>query len=193
MDDLAVVVSKIMPELLSRPALSLALEQRAKFEGWLKIELAYALSSHASAVTFEEEYPGPSGKFRADLAVTLKGSRRYIMLKTVNTNFRFDGVETLHRPITRNIKGVIEDVVKLQSCPSETFPYILFAVFSVGSDLPAQLKQIGAYLRRIEQAGIEYTAQGIVERAGPWGIAWRLARVRSQSATTITIEDGHLD
>lgn len=41
--DAAVILGECLDALLRCPALGPALRQRAKFEGWLKVELAHAL------------------------------------------------------------------------------------------------------------------------------------------------------
>lgn len=97
-----------------RPLLALAVRQRAKLEGWLKFELA---------ARTEQEGFGPVqvaagyGEGRADITLH-RGTERYdLELKTPNTNWRVPGVETKHRPVTKNFAGVVADAHKLAAAP----------------------------------------------------------------------------
>ena len=54
-----------------RPLLAVALRQRAKFEGWLKFELALYAEQHG-ATNVEVETPSDTGA-RADLSFTYGG------------------------------------------------------------------------------------------------------------------------
>ena len=88
--------------------------QRAKFEGWLKFELAACAAGHgATGVSLEAPY---SDSCRCDLAFHFEGRRVMMELKTANTNWRIDGVESSTRPITENIAGVVRDGMKLRGC-----------------------------------------------------------------------------
>jgi hypothetical protein len=105
---------------------ALALKQRAKFEGWLKFELAAGLAaSGIPEVRLEEEYRQRSG--RADLLV----SGIPVELKTCNTNYRVPGCENHHRPITRNIEAICDDCRRLARAWDGGI--MAFAVFPVTS------------------------------------------------------------
>jgi hypothetical protein len=56
-----------------------------------------------------------------------------IELKTVNTNYRFKNVEKKTRPITKNIKGVINDIEKLKAL-EYTNKSVMFVVFPLTLD-----------------------------------------------------------
>lgn len=102
---------------------ALAARQRAKFEGWLKFELAdKAQREGASEVRVEPVLPGG----RADLSFVLAGERHIVELKTPNTNYRIEGVEALTRPITKNIASIVEDAEKLARCGGGVIAFILF-------------------------------------------------------------------
>jgi hypothetical protein len=166
-------------DLLGRPALSIALRQRAKFEGWLKIELAHALEDRGASVSLEAGVPGT--RYRADVRATLPGPEEaYIMLKTVNTNFRFSGISSLTRPITKNIRGVIEDVSKLRASASEAPRLVIFPVFPVAAGIPIRELQLKRYITRIKSSGGSIEREGFLTPSGSdgsWGIAWFIARV----------------
>lgn len=101
----------------------MAMSQRAKFEGWLKFELADAARRNgATNVKFEPRLT--SG--RADLSFDLKGVPCVIELKTPNTNYRMEGVEARSRPITNNIASIVLDAQKLAACGGGVIAFILF-------------------------------------------------------------------
>jgi hypothetical protein len=82
---------------------AIAVRQRAKFEGWLKFEIAAHLVEHGiSAIEVESGYTdseAPPG--RADISFTYDILRYDLELKTPNTNYRLPGVVNKHRPITK--------------------------------------------------------------------------------------------
>ncbi len=99
-----------------RELLRIAVRQRAKFEGWLKFELA-AYAESMGAVDVEVEAAAEdSSNSRADLTFNYNGDRCDVELKTCNTNWRMKGVLAKTRPITKNVAGIIEDARKLQHC-----------------------------------------------------------------------------
>src|SRR6266700_5182540 len=95
---------------------AIAMRQRAKFEGWLKFELAaYAQLKGAAEVTVEAATDDSSGS-RHDLTFYYGAERCNVELKTCNTNWRMKGVLVKTRPITKNVAGTIKDAGKLQNC-----------------------------------------------------------------------------
>lgn len=110
--------------------LAIALRQRAKFEHWLKFELAHrVIQGGASNVLVEESISSSDNQYKCDLAFTLDQIRYYVELKTANTNWRIPGVLNLTRPITRNIAGIIGDANKLRnSVRNGIVAFILFPI-----------------------------------------------------------------
>jgi hypothetical protein len=165
----------IMSRLLRDPVLDVALRQRAKFENWLKIELASALAQTGYTVRLEESYSiGPRQSYRADIMVANGQDISLIMLKTVNTNFRFPGVENHSRPITKNIAGVIEDMAKLTLRPAATAGYALFVTFPVASHRQDRDNQLQMHINRIWKQSAQPVASGFVPRHPEWGLTWHL-------------------
>jgi hypothetical protein len=114
--------------LEAHPAIvALACRQRAKFEGWLKFELA-AEAARAGAGPVEVE-PGHAEGGRGDLRFRLRGSDYLVELKTANTNYRLPGVASRHRPITKNIAGIVADAEKLSA--SEQQGLVAFVLFPI--------------------------------------------------------------
>lgn len=169
-------LSTNLNSLLCREVLGPVLQQRAKFEGWLKIELAYALQRHGLPVQLEEPIPGT--RHRADLAVeSPEGELFYIMLKTVNTNFRFPGVDRRTRPITQNISAVIDDVEKLISAASGQAGLVVFSVFPVAANRAKRDAQLMKHIARIEAILVAENFIVPPSSNGSWGVAWFIFRV----------------
>jgi len=122
----------IIEVIRARPGLvALALRQRAKFEGWLKFELAaYAEAQGAEAVEVESAL-GELDHSRSDLTFTYRGRYCGVELKTCNTNWRIEGARSCTRPITKNIKGIIADAKKLENFPGDGI--VAFCMFPVPS------------------------------------------------------------
>jgi hypothetical protein len=130
--------------------IAIATRQRAKFEGWLKFELAaYAELNGASEVQVEAATDDSSGS-RGDLTFHYCGERCDVELKTCNTNWRMKGVMDKTRPITKNVAAVIEDAGKLQNCSGHGI--VAFCIFPVG---PGDMRWT-EYLSRISSgAGVQ--------------------------------------
>jgi hypothetical protein len=142
--------------------MSLAMSQRAKFEGWLKFELAeYAISEGATDVVIE---PRINEKFlsRADLAFTYNGNRIIIELKTPNTNYRMTGVENRTRPITKNIHSILEDIKKLGSHGVEgIIAFVLFPVRTVDNQWKIYLDRIKNMSENIRIENVCYSRKKV--------------------------------
>jgi len=94
--DLAnLIFDEIKLKLENNQGLSIFAKERAKFEGWLKVELCDSLSKYFKDVAPE----------RNRFDVTFENWA--IELKTVNTNIRYENVKNKTRPITKNTQGVI--------------------------------------------------------------------------------------
>jgi len=119
--------------------LGVALCQRAKFEGWLKFELAERALSEGALVEFEPALPVGG---RADLAVLRNGVSTFIELKTANFNWRVPGIENKTRPVTMNVAGIIEDARKLRAVGG-----VIAAIFF---PIPKGDERWRRYVQRIE-------------------------------------------
>lgn len=133
-----IIFRQITPKLESNQGVSIFAKERAKFEGWLKVELCDSLVKYFQVVP---------EKNRVD--ITFNGWA--VELKTVNTNIRYENVKNKTRPITKNVQGVIDDIEKLKST---NYPQkaILFVVFPINHDnqfWQIQLRRISTLLRKI--------------------------------------------
>lgn len=111
--------------------LAIAVKQRAKFEGWLKFELAHALNC---------KYPGVVVEFSAErnggekVLVDLHANNSLIELKTANTNYCKDLCQSPTRPITKNVESINHDIEKLKSISFSGKKYIAFTMFPLDSE-----------------------------------------------------------
>lgn len=118
----------IVGVLTARPEITrLAVCQRAKFEGWLKFELA-AWAENAGAQDVILEAPLSTGQMRADLGFTLGGMTHVVELKTPNANWRMDGVVVKGRPVTKNIASIVEDGNKMRAGSGGIVAFTFFPV-----------------------------------------------------------------
>ena len=100
--------------------LEIAFKQRAKFEGWLKFEIAKEFQT--SGKDTKVEYPIAKGH------VDLFADNCLIELKTPNTSYNHPDLESKTRPITDNVNSIISDVDKLRNI-TENHCYDLFIAF----------------------------------------------------------------
>ncbi|MDD2470150.1 MAG: hypothetical protein PHI22_04410 [Bacilli bacterium] len=126
-----------------RDLLMIPLKQRAKFEGWLKFELAHALVLEEME-NVEVETRSENSFKRADIKFESKGESYKIELKPPNTNWRLDGIENKHRPITKNINSIIHDTYKLNTGDSSIgiIAFVLFPLSSNDEDWKFYIKRI---------------------------------------------------
>ena len=106
--------------------LAIPLRQRAKFEGWLKFELAYFLEKFG-AENVEVESKSFYGKDRTDITFFWQNEPYSIELKTSNTSWKINGVNSNQRPISKNINSIIKDAKKLNK-ESGIVAFVLFPI-----------------------------------------------------------------
>lgn len=115
------IFDEIKPKLENSQGLSIFAKERAKFEGWLKVELCDSLSKYFKDIAPERD------------KIDITFLNWAIELKTVNTNYRYKNVEIKTRPITMNVQGVIDDIENLKSTNYD-HKAILFVAFPVTHD-----------------------------------------------------------
>ena len=140
----------IVAVLNNHPSITrLALCQRAKFEGWLKFELAaYAESKGATKILLEAPSQFANSQ-RSDLSFTFQGTVYDVELKTPNTNWRMQGVLNKTRPITKNVASVVADAKKLKKNSQHGLvAFVLFPIPSNDSRWEEYLSRIATDLNR---------------------------------------------
>ena len=115
---IADTIKKILSK--NQDLLEIAFRQRAKFEGWLKFEIAKEFQK--SGKDTKVEYPIAKGH------VDLFADNCLIELKTPNTSYTCKGVDPKTRPITDNVNSIISDVDKLRNI-TEGLSYDSFIAF----------------------------------------------------------------
>ena len=119
-----------------RDTVWIAVRQRAKFEGWLKLELAHALEGAGlTDIRLECQY---MGRKKADLAFRIEGSRCFVELSMCNTSWRVEGVEPATRPITKNVRHVLRDIEKLKMVKEPDLGIALALFFPVPTSWSVQ-------------------------------------------------------
>jgi len=114
-----IILDKLSLRLENHKGLKIFAVERAKFEGWIKVELCDILLAY-----FKEVIPE---KNRVDISFSDWG----IELKTLNTNIRYEGVNNKSRPITNNTNGVVIDINKLKKLDCYKNKAVLFIVFPI--------------------------------------------------------------
>lgn len=121
--------------------LQIPLRQRAKFEGWLKFELACYLDQIGMR-SVEVESQG-SFRYKTDIVFFKDDDLYSLELKTPNTNWMIPGVNSSGRPITKNIQSIVDDALKLNS----QYGIVAFVLFPV----PVDDSRWEVYLKRISE------------------------------------------
>ena len=117
-DDLWTTIKTNLPEKIqAHKGLSYFVQYRAKFEGWLKVAICEILADKMKEIVPEKD--------RIDIV----GDDWALELKTINTNYRYPHIENRTRPITKNIKGVVEDIDSLMKNDIYSKKAVIFIAF----------------------------------------------------------------
>lgn len=140
-----IIIELIEKIIKDHPILiNVCMRQKAKFEGWLKFELAQALEMFGvEQLSVEYKY---ASNFRADISFIFNNERFLLELKTSNTNWVIDGIDSKTRPITKNIDSIIIDGLKLSDCDGHGI--VVFILFP----LPVNDRRWFKYLQRIAES-----------------------------------------
>lgn len=183
---IADTIKKILSK--NQDLLEIAFRQRAKFEGWLKFEIAKEFQK--SGKDTKVEYPIAdlfADKVLPELYrnteverliqrghVDLFAENCLIELKTPNTSYTCEGVDPKTRPITDNVNSIISDVDKLRNI-TEGLSYdsfIAFVMFPIDTN-----KKYMGHVNKIEN---HIQAQGLKITK-----AQRTVRIKSIPALSI--------
>ena len=135
----------------NRSLLKIPLRQKAKFEGWLKFELAHWLENQGVGQV-EVESKVDYRRDRTDITFFHNNEPCSVELKTPNTNWKIPGVVNNGRPITINIQSVVDDAEKLNS----TYGVVAFVLFPI----PFHDNRWEEYLNRInEKTGLQVSRE----------------------------------
>ena len=106
--------------------LRIPVRQKAKFEGWLKFELAHYLED-IGMKSVKVESKVWLCRDRIDITFFHDGEPYSLELKTPNTNWKIEGINSNCRPITKNIQSIISDAIKLNS-ENGIVAFVLFPI-----------------------------------------------------------------
>ena len=137
---LNITANDLINKISSRIGLNQFIIERAKFEGWLKVELIDTLLKNDILALPEID--------RIDISF----HDTAIELKTINTNYRFLNVKNKRRPITKNINGIIKDISDLKSKMFKD-KFVIFIVFP----LELNIKKWEKHINKIENELSELT------------------------------------
>ncbi|MBL7766776.1 MAG: hypothetical protein JNJ58_11820 [Chitinophagaceae bacterium] len=143
------IINEAISTILSsrKDIMPVFLRQKAKFEGWLKFELAHKLEKQGMK-NVEVESKHERNRSRCDIAFEYEYHNYKIELKTPNTNWKIAGIKNSIRPITKNIQSIIDDTRKLNS----SYGIVAFVLFPI----PIHNTSWKSYIERInERTGIE--------------------------------------
>ncbi len=122
--------------------LTFFIKNRAKFEGWLKVELCDILSKHTNDITPEKD--------RIDVVF----NEWALELKTSNTNYRYEDIQNKHKPITKNVANIIKDITDLrnnQKYSNKAVIFIIFPLSKTTKDWQQHLKKIENELKELKE------------------------------------------
>jgi hypothetical protein len=121
-------------------AVWIAIRQRARFEAWLKIELAAALEENPR-VECQLEAPFGDGR-RCDLLVDHDFTKLYIELKAICSNWSVPGVEKKSAALTQSIAGFIADVERLRCAKGHGICIAAFVEFPIPEEDERWMRQL---------------------------------------------------
>lgn len=135
-----IIFDEIGSKLANNQGLAVFAKERAKFEGWLKVELCDSLSKYFVDVAPE--------KNRIDVTF----DKWAIELKTVNTNIRYVNVKNKTRPITKNTQGMVENIKKLKSTnyANKAILFVVFPITHDNNDWQIQFQRISILLKEVK-------------------------------------------
>ncbi len=155
-----------------RPLLAIAFRQRAKFEGWLKFELAACAEQRgATSVCVEatSQDPAVASRRRSDVAFHFDHVRYDVELKTPNSNWRLPGVDNVTRPITKNIADIVLDARKLSaSADHGIVAFVLFPIPSGDARWHEYLERVSTTLK-MQLSTVDHTAQITIPLSEAYG------------------------
>ena len=145
------IFKEIKPKLENSQGLTIFARERAKFEGWLKVEVCDSLSKY-----FRDVVPELYTTERKWIDISFQNW--VIQLKTVNTSYRYKNVEIKTRTITMNIQAVIDDIEYLKSKNFDNRA-VLFVAFPATHDHEKwqdHYQKISSLLRRIKHVSFNF-------------------------------------
>ena len=157
---LETILDDLKTKLENSKGIDVFVKNRAKFEGWLKVEIVNILCNRMPDKTDKIIPEAPD----SNKNITSEKNKNYqhvdiifddnsaLELKTINTNYRHDKVKNKIRPISYNIKQLIADIKKLRDLQNKDIKNkaILFVVYPLPDDNIDEFKEKHLQKLRIE-------------------------------------------
>ena len=137
------IIKELVKKISKSEGLAIFAKTRAKFEGWLKLELVGLLKNYWNTVKVEEDTSDKKRK------IDIVCDEWAFELKTVNTSYKTNNVPDKTRPITQNVTGVIKDIKKLRKQCRKKYKIVIAVIFPVDNNNKYWRKHEG----RIEKEG----------------------------------------
>jgi hypothetical protein len=159
---LETILDDLKTKLENSKGIDVFVKNRAKFEGWLKVEIVNILCNRILDKT-DKIIPE---KYRIDVVFDDSA----LELKTVNTNYRGEDIENKNRPITLNVEQLEKDIDKLRKLHKKGIKNkaILFVVFPLPGNKAEKFEAEHLSKLRVEKQDIMYrqfkTINGITNR-----------------------------
>lgn len=123
-------------------------QQRAKFEGWLKIELAAKLYGKFSDTTLEYSYPH-NKLSHADIF----SNDYYIELKTSDTDCAYNNCVPGRKRFSNNVSAILDDINKL--CTHRYKGIVAFVLFPWNKNCQPNIRRIRIRVSKIPKIAIK--------------------------------------
>lgn len=117
-----IIEQEVPSKINQHKGLNSFIKNRAKFEGWFKVELCDILSKYTNNITPEKD--------RIDIVF----DDWALELKTSNTNYQYKDVENKTRPVTKNVTSIIKDIVDLEKNENYKNKAVVFIVFPLSKN-----------------------------------------------------------
>jgi len=159
---LETILDDLKTKLENSKGIDVFVKNRAKFEGWLKVEIVNILCNGIPDKT-DKIIPE---KYRIDVVFDDSA----LELKTVNTNYRRKGIVNKTRPITLNVEQLENDINKLRKLHRIDIrnKAILFVVFPLSENNIEEFEAEHLTKLSVEKQDIIYrqfkTINGITNR-----------------------------
>jgi len=141
------IVECLIPKLEKNEGLYIFARRRAKFEGWLKVELCEMLYKNND---ISVETVVNNGK-RIDITFTDWA----VEIKTANTSYKYENVEWVNESLSYNVKSIIKDIEKLKETNYNN-KGILFIVFPCETNNKYWKKHIEKIKKHIEKINKQF-------------------------------------
>ena len=138
-----IIKNNLISRIKAKRSLALFASECAKFEGWLKVEVADILCEYGKVIPEKD-------------LIDIVFENCAIELKTVNTSNKYPGVLNKTKPVTDNVKSIINDICKLKKTVYKN-KYVLFAVFPLEDN-----KKWQKHLNKISQNLEEFKENEII-------------------------------